>query len=170
MPNKQNKLTKNFSKSISLFVSILSVLPLLTTADSFTWGHINKYASPIYDEEIKLTDNTKSITITYPQEGLTNDYTIIAMHAYAVETPSTMTTEAKHVAHINNSADVEVLRGGIGFNYTTIRFQTPTLAYHQSTADRISVADDREGGRGSEAGRGNNLRAHYQLVIYGVDL
>ncbi|XP_011196385.3 uncharacterized protein LOC105221262 [Zeugodacus cucurbitae] len=155
---------------LSLFVcGILSALPALSGAVSLTWGQLSKYASPIYDEEIKLTDKQATVDVTFPQQGDTNEYIITGMHAFDAKTPLQTTVEA-HLATVN-SAMIRVVRGGVGFNYTTLRFEMPTPAYQAAVAVADSapgVSDGPDGG--SDAGRGNNLRAHYQLVIYGVDL
>lgn len=65
-----NKHSKNTEKLVllSLFLCTLSTLPALSSAVSLTWGHVGKYASPIYDEEIKLTDNKPIVKVTYPQQ------------------------------------------------------------------------------------------------------
>nr|XP_014088820.1 uncharacterized protein LOC106616586 [Bactrocera oleae] len=170
-----NKHSKNTEKLVllSLFLCTLSTLPALSGAVSLTWGHVGKYASPIYDEEIKLTDNKPIVKVTYPQQGDTNQYIITAIHAFDAKTPLYTTADAERAADAHlatvNSARVTVLRGGIGFNYTTLQFEMPTPAYQLSAADSApSIGGDPDGG--NAARRGNNLRAHYQLVIYGIDL
>ncbi|XP_050325203.1 uncharacterized protein LOC126756290 [Bactrocera neohumeralis] len=172
MSNKYSKNTEKFVL-LSLFVCALSALPALSGAVSLTWGHVGKYASPIYDEEIKLTDNKPIVDVTYPRQGDTSEYIITAMHAFDAKTPLYTTAVAERAADAHlatvDSARVMVLRGGVGFNYTTLRFEMPTSAYQLSAADSApTIGGHPDGGR--HAGRGNNLRAHYQLVIYGVDL
>uniref|UniRef100_A0A034WQL5 Uncharacterized protein n=1 Tax=Bactrocera dorsalis TaxID=27457 RepID=A0A034WQL5_BACDO len=172
MSSKYSKNTEKFVL-LSLFVGALSALPALSGAVSLTWGQVSKYASPIYDEEIKLTDNMPLVDVTYPRQGDTNEYIITAMHAFDAKTPLYTTADAERAADAHlatvDSARVTVLRGGVGFNYTTLRFEMPTPAYQRSAADSApSIGGHPDGD--SHAGRSNNLRAHYQLVIYGVDL
>ncbi|XP_018797954.1 PREDICTED: uncharacterized protein LOC108974517 [Bactrocera latifrons] len=169
------KYSKNSEKFVllSLFVGALSALPALSGGVSLTWGQVGKYASPIYDEEIKLTDNKPIVEVTYPRQGDINEYIITAMHAFDTKTPLYTISDAERAADAHlasvDSARVTVLRGGVGFNYTTLRFEMATPAYQLSAADSApSTGGHPDGGR--HAGRSNNLRAHYQLVIYGVDL
>lgn len=67
MTNKHSKHTAKFVL-LSLFVFTLSALPALSGAVSITWGNLGKYASPIYDEEIKLSDSKPTVDVTYPQQ------------------------------------------------------------------------------------------------------
>lgn len=95
------------------------------------------------------------------------------MHAFDAKTPLYRTANAERAADVHlasaDSAMVTILCGGVGFNYTTLRFEMATPSYQLSAADSAnSVGDDPDDG--SDAGRGNNSQAHYQLVIYGVDL
>ncbi|XP_053966638.1 uncharacterized protein LOC128868501 [Anastrepha ludens] len=167
--------------SCLLLACIVIARPLLSEAASYTWGQLSKYASPIYDEEILLTDANRTVDITFPEKGCIDcsDYTITAMHAFDMQTPPfRMAADGERLSDANaksmdlpaaDLASAEILRGGIGFNYTTLRFRISTRPYQLPAGGGGGEQTvDHEGG--DDAGPGNAVRAHYQLVIYGVSI
>ncbi|XP_036332346.1 uncharacterized protein LOC118743691 [Rhagoletis pomonella] len=163
----------SFSFSFSLVCLLIAKSLLLSEAASITWGQQSKYASTIYDEEIQITDANPAVEITYPEKGCIdcNDYTIVAMHAFDMQTPPLRATADGESINkeVANSTTIEVLRGGIGFNYTTIRFQKITKSANQlPVADKGDKPVDNESVKAT--GRRNVVRAHYQFVIYGVSI
>ncbi|EDW85625.2 uncharacterized protein Dwil_GK23181 [Drosophila willistoni] len=105
---------------------LLVLLPLLlqsidgVAGVSFTWGHVNKYASTLYTENIYLSHNMPSKNVVYGSENA-DGYTITALHV-------------EDLTAVNgNDSEPILVQGGIGQSFAVVRFQR-----HQN----LSVSQD----------------------------
>ncbi|XP_073844842.1 uncharacterized protein [Musca autumnalis] len=119
--------------------------PTYSSSDEFRWGHVTKYSSILYDEDV-VVKGPIIFDVKYPEIENSNSHTIIGIHAY--NNNAADDDDDDGVGDLNNenktgNQDLKVypVMGGIGFNFTVVRFL---------------LASEHE--------------LHYKLTIRGVDI
>ncbi|XP_037948119.1 uncharacterized protein LOC119684554 [Teleopsis dalmanni] len=113
-------------KSEWFFFALLICLAITHNigAEIFNWGTVNKYASPIFESEIKLRSEDGSVEFYYPNDSLSNDYTIVAIQIFDKDYDDVSGVTAK------------IMSGGVGHNFTQIRI-SHTSSDHNETSLKI---------------------------------
>ncbi|BFG04738.1 uncharacterized protein DMAD_03631 [Drosophila madeirensis] len=98
---------------------LLLLLLLLLRCDgaSVTWGHVNKYASPLHTEDVYLTPETPGRDVVYGSQNDADGYRLTAVH---VEDLSGSPADAQ-----GNDGDTGCLltEGGIGQQLVVLHCQ-----------------------------------------------
>ncbi|KAH8402170.1 hypothetical protein KR009_010352 [Drosophila setifemur] len=99
---------------------LLPGLVLLGDGASVTWGHVNKYASQLYTEDVYLTPGTPGRDLIYGSQNASDNYRITGIH----------------VEDLGALAEAEafVTRGGIGQEFVVVRCQRKLVDKKLDTA------------------------------------
>ncbi|XP_026842092.1 uncharacterized protein LOC6593136 [Drosophila persimilis] len=97
---------------------------------SVTWGHVNKYASLLYTEDVYLTPETPGRDVVYGSQNASDSYKITAMHV----------EDLSSSPPADDGAEALVTAGGIGEQFVVLHCQRGQLLLGEESAHlQVSV-------------------------------
>ncbi|XP_022225104.2 uncharacterized protein LOC111075892 [Drosophila obscura] len=103
-------------KSSQLLLLLLLMVGQVLRGDgaSVTWGHVNKYASRLYTEDVYLTPETPGRDVVYGSKNGADSYRITAVHVEDL---------SSSLADGDADAETLVAEGGIGEQFVVVHCQ-----------------------------------------------
>ncbi|XP_017150310.1 uncharacterized protein LOC108160675 [Drosophila miranda] len=121
------------SQLLLLLLLLLGGQVALGGGASVTWGHVNKYASLLYTEDVYLTPETPGRDVVYGSQNASDSYIITALH---VEDLSSSPPNANGA----DGAEALVTEGGIGEQFVVLHCQRGQLVLGEESAHlQVSV-------------------------------